>query len=355
MTTQELHIQLDILLQKVSSNWNKNFLPQELDFFINREIFKFIRQRINPLSNNKKQSGFDIIQRVENLNSLINTVSPNINNINQKEANIQLPFDFLSYISTEVDTYLVCPEDNLQTNTITKYYQTFPPINNITDFIQAELSITYNLTNVSPTVVMLCHTNNFPAGYLPQDDIEDYKKVFIYNNGILNISLSNLPNGFELKFDNNTQLFEISGNQPFSTFFPITYTSGTNNTPITTINKILNIYDLKTDLISKIRIIDEEFKRNIKNSNLSSSKDDNLVGILRDNEILITKSKNAVNTIANLTYYKKPRKIDLLLGINSDLPNEVLDEIISNTAQTLKAVISSDTYDKYVQENLLIE
>jgi len=33
MTTQELHIELDLLLQKVNSHWNQNLLPQEKIYF----------------------------------------------------------------------------------------------------------------------------------------------------------------------------------------------------------------------------------------------------------------------------------------------------------------------------------
>lgn len=359
MTTQELHIQLDLLLQKVSSNWNKNFLPQEKDFFLNREILKYIRQRVNPLSNNKRQGAFDTIQRIQNLNSLINTVPLAVNNINQKEAIIQLPFDFLSYISSEVDTYLICPTDNVITELKTSYYQSFSPLSTLTNFSRVIISLTYNLLTVSPITVVLCDSNNFPAGYFPQDNIEDYKKLFIYNNAILNNCISNLPEGFECKFNNVTQQFEFKSEENFSLdFLLVTYVDPVfidDNFPITSWTKTLNVYNLETELISDIRIIDEEFKRDVKNSNLSGSKENSLIGLLRNKEILLNKNKNAVQTKYHLTYYRKPRKIDLLLNINSDLPDEVLDEIVSNTAQTLKGVISSDTYEKFVQENLLIE
>lgn len=360
MNTQEIHIQLDILLQKISSNWNKNFLPQEKDFFLNREILKYIRQRINPLSNNKKQGAFDIIQRIENLNTLIKTVSLTINNINQKEANVELPFDFLSYISSEVDTYLICSEDNLQLEEQTIFYQTLDPPPSITGLDDFLLTLTYDLTAISPIVVELCNSfDEIPIGYFPQDNIEDYKKSFIFKNALIAKCIENLPEGFEFRFNNETQLLEFKGTQPFVVHNVLNYTIEGLPTTFDVFaydsSKIINKYVLETELISEVGIIDEEFKRSVKNSSLSSSKDNYLVGILRNKEILLTKSQNAVNTNCIITYYKKPRIIDLLLGINSELPNEVLDEIISNTAQTMKAVISSDTYEKYVQENLLIE
>ena len=75
MVTSELHVKLEELLQKVNSHWNPNFLPQEKDSFINAEILRFIKQRLSPLSNNKRQGIFDIIKRDQDLNSLLRTIS----------------------------------------------------------------------------------------------------------------------------------------------------------------------------------------------------------------------------------------------------------------------------------------
>lgn len=355
MTTQEIHIQLDILLQKVSSNWNKNFLPQEIDFFINREILKYIRQRVNPLSNNKRLGAFDVTQRIENLNSLIKTVSFYVNDLNQKEANVQLPFDFLKYISSEINTGLICPEDNIQVEYITKYYQTFFPIDIINGLVSFELTLTYELTSMTPIVVTLFNETMLPTNYLPQDNIEDYKKAFIYNNAMLQYIIANLPNNFECRFNNDIQKFEFKGDESFNVNLVLNYGGSDVIPTVANSSQVLNVYDVDSELVSEVRIIDEEFKTPVKNSNLSGSKLHSLIGILREKEILITKDKNAVYNNFTLTYYKKPRKIDLLLNINSDLPNEVLDEIIDNTAKTLKGVISSDTYEKFAQENLLIE
>jgi len=94
ITTQELHIALDLLLQKSNSHWNKNFLPQEKDWFLNQEIKKFIKQRLNPLSNDKRLGAFDTIKRVEDLNALQRTLIVYGAQL-AKDVNIPLPFDYL--------------------------------------------------------------------------------------------------------------------------------------------------------------------------------------------------------------------------------------------------------------------
>ena len=88
---------------------------------------------------------------------------------------------------------------------------------------------------------------------------------------------------------------------------------------------------------------------------LSSSKDESYTGYLRNNLVLLPKISNVVLSTARLTYLCKPLKVDVLLDYNSDFSSETLEEIVSNLAQQLKGVIASDTYEKFAQENLLIE
>ena len=50
---------------------------------------------------------------------------------------------------------------------------------------------------------------------------------------------------------------------------------------------------------------------------------------------------------------RKPRQIDYLLGIGSDLPDEVINKVIADTVQLIKGIIATDSYDKFVKENIL--
>ena len=70
---------------------------------------------------------------------------------------------------------------------------------------------------------------------------------------------------------------------------------------------------------------------------------------------MLQKLENGVLSSATLTYIAKPKPIDLLLGYNSNLSDSTLDEVISNVAESIKAITSSDTYEKFRQDNLIIE
>ena len=345
-TTQELHIALDILLQKVSSNWNKNFLPQEKDFFINREILKFVKQRFNPRSNNKQSGAFDTKKRVQDTSVLYKTVPLQVINQNQEEAVVKLPFDFLFDISGEVKVSLLCDSTNLNTILKNTYYASIDTLKVINSVTEVVLNIT-----IGSTVTQLFKLSELPNEYLPQDGIEDYRKVFIYNNALFLKAKSNLPKDVEIYYNNDTNQIDFRSSVLFTLSYAVNTTSKEIQYSIEGNTVFVNT-NLKT---ATLRIVDEEFRTPVKKSYLSSSKDESIVGYIRDSEILLPTIKNVVIDKILLTYVCKPKVIDLLLGINSNLSDSTLDEVISNTAETIKAVIASDTYDKFKQDNLLIE
>jgi hypothetical protein len=361
MTTQELHIELDVLLQKVNSNWNKDFIPQEYDLVLNREISKFIKQRTNTLSNNKQQSVYDIVQRVQNLNSLVETVQLNSVALNQKESQFELPFDFLGYISSEVGVYPICTGEVIPMTTTNNLVRvrTFNPIpatQNINTLTGLVITLTYtNVFDISTTVTLF-DLATLPASYIPQDNIEDYKKIFIINNAITNLIRKKLltldaKDKIEFKYNNYTNKFEFRCKSIFTT----TYTINGVNQTTTNVDTYNPKYMVESTLKSPLEIVDEEFKSHIRNSYLSTSKDEVIKGFLRENKVIYFNPPSVVSTEVSLTYIRKPLAVDLLLGIDSELPNEVLIEIVANAVQTLKGIVSSDDYEKYVRENTLIE
>ncbi len=61
MTIQEMHIGIDLLLQRVNSNINTNFLHEEKDYYINITIHDFI----NAVFNNEKNTTLDYVSAID--------------------------------------------------------------------------------------------------------------------------------------------------------------------------------------------------------------------------------------------------------------------------------------------------
>lgn len=346
MTTQELHIALDILLQKVSSNWNKNFLPQEIDILINREITKFLKQVTNPLSNKKRLAMFDTLKRIQDANTLLKSVPLPIININQEEVGYRLPFDFLYYISSNINVIPVCKKTVITTSPRITYFKTIKPYSVLTGVLSSVLTLTVN--EISTIIFDL---STLPPSYIPQDDIEDYKKVFILNNAFSTIVLANLPEEIEFRFNNVNQLFEFRSD----VYFTLDFLTNDDVVPVTSSAVTYSAITNSSSLKSYIELIDEEFKDWIQGSHLSSTKGKHTKAYLRSNFISFPNSSAVLVKSAHLTYIRKPTRVNLLLNSNSELPDEILEEVISNVAESLKAIISSDTYEKYKDNNFLIE
>jgi hypothetical protein len=71
MDITEMHLNIDLELNKLNSNLYEIILPQEKDYFLNRAQERFIKQRYGALSNSKRQ-GFEMSQkRIDDLRNLL--------------------------------------------------------------------------------------------------------------------------------------------------------------------------------------------------------------------------------------------------------------------------------------------
>ena len=113
--------------------------------------------------------------------------------------------------------------------------------------------------------------------------------------------------------------------------------------------------DFSDSLVADVRIQDEESKNIVKKSYLTGSKDESCLGYLREKTVEFSITSGAIYGWCDLTYICKPTQINLSLQSSCNLTNEVMEEIVANTAQRLHGIIGTDNYEKYVRENILTE
>lgn len=340
MVTQELHIELDILLQKINSHWNQNLLPQEKDLFINREITRYINRRISRLGNKRGEGLFDTVKRTTELAPLITTVSLPVIINESKEAEVLLPFDFLYYITSEASTCCSCL--NVTPVTSVRYEATFSPIKEPSLF---SLSASQGLFNFNIT------PNDLPSDYLIETRIPAYKNDIGFVKALLVIIEKYNTTDIEFTYDKVNNVFIARSYSPFTLGYNTP--EGYRHIAVKAIS-YTRYPSPDFPLMSRIDAIDEEFSRPIKQSYLSGAKDEKGLVTLRGDKLIYT-FKSVISDRVNLTYLKKPRKIDLLLQSNSELSDTTLEEVVADTAQRILGVLGADGYAKYVQENILIE
>ena len=333
MTTQELHIELDLLLQKVNSHWNQNLLPQEKDLFLNREVTRFVKQRLNRLSNLKREAIFDTIKRTVDLVPLLKTVKLPIIIDNHKEAHIMLPFDYLYYISSGLTTCCSCTNKELITDT---YFELeFDPIETLADL---PLTVTNGLFSFS------LFGKDIPSDYLIEDTIPIYQNKLMLINAI----------SILLRKKNNT-LVEFTYDYQKNKYIARCSTFFTINDIQAKLITYKRYEDFSDSLVADVRIQDEESKNIVKKSYLTGSKDESCLGYLREKTVEFSITSGAIYGWCDLTYICKPTQINLSLQSSCNLTNETMEEVVANTAQRLHGIIGTDNYEKYVRENILTE
>lgn len=99
MTTQEFHIGVNLGVQKIASNVNDDFLPQEIDYYLNESVKDYIKQQYSLIKNEDRNLESQVIN--ENLRTLITTTEiDNISVVNYLPHSVEgdLPTNYLYYI-----------------------------------------------------------------------------------------------------------------------------------------------------------------------------------------------------------------------------------------------------------------
>lgn len=361
MTVSEIHINLGILLQKVNTHKSKNFLTQELDMLFNFVQANYKDRKIDGTSSPRQISLFDTQTSVDSLNNLFETETLYPINIKEGEVTVLLPFDFYGWISASANIAYDCKDNStsISNGYICKESSllNLKDINltNLTDFI---ITLNYtDKTNTNKDVVLFDYTT-LPNDYLPQDGVKDYLRSFIFINALVKIindkfiSINEtVDNKFYVKYDNKANKLVINSTTVYTLDFNSNLELYSFIDTLTVSNKI----NLVNTITSPVAVDDLEYTPYIKTSHLSKSSARQL-RINRTREtIKVIIPKSVIFASLTVNYIRKPRDIDYLLGINSDLPDDVVNKIIADTAQLIKGIIATDSYDKFARENILIE
>lgn len=355
MTTQEMHIEIDLELQKINSQITKNILPQEKDWFLNKEVIKYLQSKVNPTSNIKKLGFEDTAKRVEDIRDFIRSANKPIETNSQGKQFIPFPSDYFGYIRFDSLAYKDC-ENVIVVPTLVPYYKTTfiieLPSNTLDSYI-------INLVTSNGTTKVF-DIDDLPDKYLTNSEFK--KQEFLLHQA-LKIRLKDtiakaLSPDIELywelnAYDYNSISFTLESIVPFSSVNVVTNGTGVVNTVTTVSKNIVSASD--TSLKAKIRLIDDEYLTDAENSHLSKSRPQSPIGAVREGVLELSKISGAIYGSVNITYICVPNKIDLLLNSNLNVSDKVAKEIVSNTVRTLKGILETRDYQTYAQENILTE
>lgn len=343
MTVKEMHIGVDLLLQKINSNFIDEFEHEEVDWALNEEVLRFIKQRFSAKSNDKQKGFQDGQKRVDDLKALIMPPAslPCIPRDNDSVYSY-LPHDYLTLINNRTITTDLC-------------------------------GLPYN-----PTKVPLI--KNISCIQIADDTVNQYSTFKIFFNGLQVFNITDYPNFMNpipvsAKFaliNLVIQVLEDSGyvckySQYYDSRCPqgiivitdnsldidIEYVSGTVSTNSVAWNKERISNTSGTERTN--RLCDLENVYTLLESSFGTTTAANPISILEGDKIIVFHKQKFIPSTINISYLRKPRKINLSLGQDCDLDEWIQQEIIDNTAKRLAGIVESPNYRQIINENLLKE
>ena len=325
----------------------------------NLTLNTFKNKKTDLFSNPKQVSLFDTQTSLDNLTSLIETEKLYPITNNEEGAIVLLPFNFYTWINASSVLAYDCAESVISTtNKIVKTSKILYNLKNINinDITSFKIDITYD--KESDTSVITSNIFDFtllPVDYIAQDNVKDYIKSFVFIQALIKTIQLKLDvinkDRIYVKYDNLDEALILT------TVGTLTTTLATNIAAYNFVTKVdfLPKIELKNTFITPITISDTEYEPFINNSRLSGGNVEELRAVRTNKQIKIKIPKSVKLSSITITYLRKPRQIDYLLGIGSDLPDEVINKVIADTVQLIKGIIATDSYDKFVKENILID
>ena len=380
MTVNEMHIAVNLGVQKLASLQADVLLPEEIDFELNLAVMRFIKQRYNTASN-VKNKGFEQSQkRIDDLRILVarhqgTTFTEgyltdglggyiySTNNTNIYVDKYTLPLDYLYLVAVAAEVSYVCNTSILSKIQFDNNY-----------FHQVEMNLTppapgYVLTAIE-AYINSTWTNviNTPLGQeIPYDVLINGKS---YQNVLGDVKPS--VNGLDDSFLNVTAHVDppITSNKLYLTK-PTAWTSdGTGNylrlTWVKGGEMSSALYDYITEVVYKYTINRTAPTAASKISYCSFAQHDDYLAMM-DDPFNITYFREPIYTIdenfisvhtdssfvvprVNITYIRKPKQISIITGVGCELPLQTHDEIVEMTVKSILEGIESQRYQSQSME-----
>jgi len=354
MNVEEMHIDVNLVTQKIASNINRKFDPSEIDWLLNREVERFIKDRIKK---DQDSLGFEATEvDLDAIRTLV--VNDQVLTVRKQALTDRTVFGWLpgdySYL---VDDFSVV----LQSCNKTEYYKgvnfttnpeyiyAFPLKQSALD--NAPFYVNMNLVLGGTTIISQSSGPGLPTA----------EELFTYKAYLMN-QLWSLPGGNTTWFWERYGSFYKQG--CILAVMPAQQAGNTLTIDGTTINATETVQNyLSAPLIIPAKVDDRDpvpnrlikgsARSNVLKSTFArtrpstpvSSVDGNLLRVYHDTKFIVN------NLI--ISYIRKPAKISLALSVDCDLPEEFHSQIVDRTQVTIKELTMNPDWQVALQSMML--
>lgn len=335
-------------VNKIASNLYQDFLDEEIVSIFNKETLTYLSSAYTTRGNTVRE-GFEMSskRKADLANLVVEDYIDRVFDTNvQNKKRFILPSNFMFYLNSISEVYSnSCGDINTTNNTYSSNYAfiEFKP-GEVPDFSTFRLKTVTNTDLVTPIS---------PENYIVPDNIEEFGKSLIGLPIVLGYKLyweivksageSSLSNND--KFYPNTLIIErTTGSLPnikyswdateyttitFSLLSATNKTGASGGTYTYPSNKEMQQGEIKTAL----------------KSNFNSPIAEEPIITFNDHYISVYTTSDFIIEKVYMTYFRKPKKISVVLQQDCELPEHVIGEIIARCVTHIKAVSESQTYN----------
>jgi len=365
MTIQEMHIAVNLGVQKIASFQVDNLLSEEIDHELNVAMDKFIKLRYSPLGN-KYRDGFEQSQkRIDDLRNLVVDFSSSAtyagSTVNNYEIDrIQLPRDYMFLINFHIEESQKCNATN------DDWIQTLPqPIH----------YVKVPLLNGDNKLKDITFGNSSIFADLPEGTILDQE--YFLNPNFSNINWYTLDSlttyGDTLNFPIGDANFSHTTPTVDSNHILLVYVGSTNTTSITA--------KYETNISTTLDLTNVNIARRIVSSDSSSDgtivdvkesasfvQNDDIFTVLSDpfnrptydkvkytiqeNFIYIYTDNTFITNLGHIKYIRYPKRMNTAEGTGCELPEHTHQEIVEMAVKGILESIQDPRYQSQSREVL---
>lgn len=353
MTILEMHIGIDLGLQKVNSDYVDSLRPEEKDWFINDEQKRFIFTRINQISNDKRQ-GLQYNQK--RYDDLENLIVPNFSNIaflrNAISNYINLPANYLYLLNDRSLVDFSCIYNEAQTIKSKIYYVAISLSSLNADDLEV-LQLTYNGQTIF-------NVANYPDFTFTPD--------YTFN---LITSIKDTVNGLSNGVDEygNLTFYQMFWETFYGLYYPNQLILQVNEGDLISLigDKTSIEYEPNSIELSQF-VIDPAKEKEVPNrltktediyeiirGAFTRPKKESPVSAMENYRVVVYHNGNFILGKILIDYIRTPRNVSLSLGINSELNPNIHEELIEQVVKRLAAYLETRNYNSITNENLIKE
>lgn len=344
MTIQEMHIEVGLASQQVASSVNRRFLPEEIDWILNKTIERFVRQAVKP-KEYAGESDFEEYQiDTDKIRTLVVHDIPLPVTVSGHTYSATLPTNYAHLIEDSSFTVAECEEARTA------------GINGVS-YISI-LKLKPSAGTAAPYYKDLTLKVNDKAFVEPADlpsGMEDKEQLFQVVDILRELLPSRLPETVQAYWELYGNL-EVSNAFIFVSSSPISSSITYDGIGVAGALQTLAITRPQVSLKAKQvtnRLTKSDRVGKLRQSSFAKPQVTSPLSVLQGNILKVYGAESFIVTQVLISYVRKPRKVALSLSRNCNLPEETHQEICDQAVEYIKMTIQDPSYPSKLQDNKL--